>query len=241
MLDHHYVHPKLVELYDYGCGWSADRDFYLDLAGSTPERILDLGCGTGLLCHAYAKQGHLVTGVDPSEEMLSVGQSTYHHENLHWLQSSSQDFHLNQTYHLIIMTGHAFQVLLTEQDVLDTFKQVKKHLDFNGQFVFESRNPDFNWSICWEYELELQLPTVMVRESRHLIDFKDDIMTFKLMYHFPAETLVSTSRLRFWRQDQIEALLQQTGLMNTLTLGDWDGGLFNSQLSPEMIFHVRHR
>jgi hypothetical protein len=48
MPDLHFEHPRLAALYDAG-GWSADRDFYLALPGPSPERILDLGCGTELL------------------------------------------------------------------------------------------------------------------------------------------------------------------------------------------------
>jgi 2-polyprenyl-3-methyl-5-hydroxy-6-metoxy-1,4-benzoquinol methylase len=69
-LDAHYENPKLAEIYDDGNGWSIDRDFYLSLAGDRPIRILDLGCGTGLICDAYAAKGHFVTGVDPAASML---------------------------------------------------------------------------------------------------------------------------------------------------------------------------
>ena len=56
MPDTHYEHPRLAAIYDLSSGWSEDRDFYLELAGDTPSWILDLGCGTGLICRAYAKR-----------------------------------------------------------------------------------------------------------------------------------------------------------------------------------------
>ncbi len=74
MLDLHYTDPALAELYDLDSGWSVDREFYLNLAGSTPKRILDLGCGTGLLGDALAARGHEVTGVDPAAAMLEVAR-----------------------------------------------------------------------------------------------------------------------------------------------------------------------
>jgi len=52
MPDEHYENPKLAAIYDRFCGWSRDRDFYLALAGDPPQHVLDLGCGTGLLCDA---------------------------------------------------------------------------------------------------------------------------------------------------------------------------------------------
>ncbi len=48
-LDNHYKHKRLATIYDDGNGWSDDREFYLSLAGTEPQRILDIGCGTGVL------------------------------------------------------------------------------------------------------------------------------------------------------------------------------------------------
>jgi ubiquinone/menaquinone biosynthesis C-methylase UbiE len=42
------------------------------LAGEPPQRILDVGCGTGVLSLMLAELGHHVTGVDLSPEMVSI-------------------------------------------------------------------------------------------------------------------------------------------------------------------------
>ena len=39
------------------------------------RKILDIGCGAGMLANALAKAGHLVTGVDISEKSLNVARS----------------------------------------------------------------------------------------------------------------------------------------------------------------------
>jgi SAM-dependent methyltransferase len=111
MLDPHYVNPKLVELYDLTCGWSADRDFYLSLAHPSRQRILDLGCGTGLLCDAYAARNHDVTGVDPAASMLDVARRKPHGKDVEWVRSSAQTYRSEKRFDIIIMTGHAFSGL----------------------------------------------------------------------------------------------------------------------------------
>ncbi len=78
MLDKHYKNSRLAEIYDLDSPWSIDRDFYFSLAGIPSQKILDLGCGTGLLCDAYAAEGHNVTGVDPSSAMLEVARRKPH-------------------------------------------------------------------------------------------------------------------------------------------------------------------
>jgi SAM-dependent methyltransferase len=44
-----------------------------------PGRLLDVGCGTGLLAQRLAMEGYLVTGLDPSHAMLTQGGSTAHY------------------------------------------------------------------------------------------------------------------------------------------------------------------
>ncbi|MBY0357515.1 MAG: class I SAM-dependent methyltransferase [Candidatus Obscuribacterales bacterium] len=239
MPDNHYVNSKLAEIYDLDSGWSIDRDFYLSLAGPQLQSILDLGCGTGLLCNAYAAKNHLVTGVDPSPAMLEIGRRKPHGNQIEWVQSSAQTYHSDKLFDLIIMTGHAFQVLLEDVDVLKTFSTMQKHLKQGGFAAFESRNPLIDWEREWNYDMVLKLPASTVHESRRFLTMEDDRMTFELRYQFPDETLVSTSELRFLSRKDIEEHLTASGLCIDKVLGDWDGTLFDERSSPEMIFIVR--
>lgn len=239
MPDTHYENPRLAEIYDLDSGWSKDRDFYLNLAGSQSQSILDLGCGTGLLCDAYAAKRHDVTGVDPSAAMLEVARRKPFGKDIDWVQSFAQTFQSDKMFDLIIMTGHAFQVLLDDADVLATFSVMRKHLKPDGIAVFESRNPAIDWANLWNYELDFKLPGQMVRESRRFLAMENNRMTFELRYQFPDETLLSSSELRFQSREEIEERLSASGLRVEKLLGDWDGSLFDVKTSEEMIFVVK--
>jgi ubiquinone/menaquinone biosynthesis C-methylase UbiE len=239
MPDNHYENPKLAAIYDFDSGWSVDRDFYLALATDAPQRILDLGCGTGLICDAFAAKGHLVTGVDPSAAMLDVARRKPHGGKIQWVQSFSQTFESDETFDLIIMTGHAFQVLIEDEDIRATFNTIEKLLSAEGSFVFESRNPAINWASQWDYEMDLKLAGQTVRESRKFLTQNGERMSFELKYEFPDETLISNSELRFSDHLTIDHMLNDAGLRVEKLLGDWSGGPFNEMTSEEMIFVVR--
>ncbi len=180
----------------------------------------------------------MVTGVDPSATMLEVARKKNFGTRIEWIQASAQEFSSSRLFDLIVMTGHAFQVLLTEDDVLATFSKMRAHLKPDGKVVFESRNPNIDWSERWNYRMTIELPTGSVVESRKFQSMPGDVMKFDLIYEFPDETLVSNSELKFFSKTRIIQLLRESGLQTETLLGDWEGNDFDDHCSEEMIFVV---
>lgn len=236
MVDQHYDHPRLAALYNLDSGWSENREFYLNLAGNAPQNILDLGCGTGLICNAYAANGHHVTGLDPSTSMLDVAKKSKYGKQIKWVEAYSQDFQLDQKFDLIIMTGHAFQVLQCDDDVVNTFKKVASHLTANGKFTFESRNPLIDWPSLWHQDYMLELANEKVAISRRVLSYKDERLIFEHYFKFSDETLTSKSDLRFMPKQKITKCAALAGLSLGNFIGDWNGGEFDPATSKEMIF-----
>lgn len=239
MPDNHYVHPRLAALYDLSCPWSRDRDFYLSLARSQRMRILEIGCGTGLLSRAYARHGHLVIGVDPAAAMLDVAKAKPFGADIEWVHAFAQTYRTDTRFDLIVMTGHAFQVLPTDVDMAMAFETLHIHLAPGGLAVFESRNPDFDWAEVWDEDVDLRRPGETVRQSCRLLSLKGERLTFDLRYRFADAELVSRSVLRFPSRGHVEAGLTASGLQVDAVLGDWHGGPFDPKTSREMIFMVR--
>lgn len=119
-----------------------DCDFYVSLVGPHACSILDLGCGTCMLCCCLAGRGHRVTGVDPAAAMLVVAKRKRHAEKIEWVESIAQSYRSQRRFDLIFMTGHAFQTLLTDADALATLGTMRAHIKDRGRIVFETRNPN---------------------------------------------------------------------------------------------------
>lgn len=240
MPDLHYDDPALAELYDITCGWSEDRDFYLGLAGAPPKAVLDLGCGTGLLCSAYAANGHIVTGADPSPAMLELARRQPHGDRIEWVRSQAQTFRSARRFDLIVMTGHAFQVLEDDADIAACLETMRLHLKPDGRAVFESRNPALDWAGKWHgNRADYTHNGRPVRQTTNVIGWSADRLTFEQHYALPNRTLASISRLRFASRAEIEALVEEAGLVVDRLHGDWHGGPFNPEISEEMIFTLR--
>jgi len=69
------------------------------------QQSCTLGC-------AFAERGHPATGVDPAAAMLVVAKRKPSAEQVEWVESSAQTYRSERRFDLMVMTGHAFQILL---------------------------------------------------------------------------------------------------------------------------------
>ena len=234
---------RLADLYDLGNSGSEDRDYYLNLVGRSPQRILDLGCGTGLLSLAYAALGHKVIGVDPATAMLNVARRHSLGDRVTWVASTSEEFRTEHRFDLIVMTGHAFQVLLSDEQIEATMATMARHLNPDGRIVFESRNPAVDWDAVWARAYEMETEHGPVRAVRRLTNGAraPEFLSFAWDYHFSDHVLTSDSTLRFLSADAVSKFAERAGLSVEKLQGDWDGSPFDPDLSREMIFQLRHK
>lgn len=96
------------------------------------EKILDLGCGTGLSAAPFQGMAQFIEGVDLSEGMLAKAQTKNIYHNLQ--KGDIQDYlqSCRKIYDLII----CLDVLIYKGDTERFFSLVKDRLSGNGLFVF---------------------------------------------------------------------------------------------------------
>jgi SAM-dependent methyltransferase len=236
--DLHYRDSRLAEVYDLDNPWAEDFEFYLTLTEAGPCRVLDLGCGTGTLCCALALRGHKVTGVDPAAPMLAIARRKLYSEKVEWIESRAQDYHSDRRFDLILMTGHAFQILLTDEEALAVLGVMREHLKEGGKVAFESRNPNLDWARVWSTHgpVRYELPNGQLRETLEITGEVGELISYQQQFEFPDLTLTSSSTLRFPSRTHIESLLARSGLAILDVFGDWDQSRFNETESLEMIF-----
>lgn len=233
-----YQDARIAEIYDLVNPRGQDTDFYLSLAGVRPCSVLDLGCGTGILSCALAERGHSVTGVDPAAAMLAVARRKPHAEQVEWVETSAQGYKSQRRFDLIVMTGHVFQILLTDTDALAVLQTMRGHLNESGRVAFETRNPRVNWAREWAARPPAvhTLPRGQLVEKLEITGEDREFISFQTSYSFPDATLTTTSTLRFPSPEHVESLISRSGLAVSNVFGDWNAGPFAAARSREIIF-----
>jgi SAM-dependent methyltransferase len=239
IIDRPYEDPVLAGLYDALNPWGPGDDYYLELVMAA-RSALDLGCGTGQLLKGAAADGHsgLLVGVDPAAAMLAVAAGDA--GPVAWLQGDAQTVHVGQLFELVTMTGHAFQELLTDDDVRKVLSNVRRHLEPEGRFAFETRNPAAKAWQRWIPEhsrRRVETPRGESVEVEHELEraIDPDLVQFTSSCRFAGgETLVSRSTLRFIDPDRLRTLLEDAGFRINGWFGDWDRTPVTAS-SPEII------
>ena len=104
-----------------------------------PKLIAELGCGTGNITIPLAKKGYDIIGIDLSSSMLIQAKEKSIKENLDilFIQQDMRKFELYGTVDCILSICDSINYILEEDELLQVFKLVYKHLENNGLFIFD--------------------------------------------------------------------------------------------------------
>lgn len=107
--------------------------------GVSGNSFLDLACGTGELSVRLAQAGFRVTGVDLSENMLSIAQMKGESkgQKINFYLQNMVELDLSEKFHMIGIFCDSLNYLLQEEDVKKTFQKVFLHLENGGLFFFD--------------------------------------------------------------------------------------------------------
>lgn len=242
-LDDHYTNPRLVDLYDIENPLGADTDFYRGLAAELDaRRIVDLGCGTGLLTREFAASGCEVFGVDPAGAMLAFARRQPGAERVHWIEGDAAALG-NLGADLLVMTGHVAQVFLTDAEWQKALTSIRAALRPGGVLAFESRNPTVRGWEEWnriDSFAEYDSPQGPMATWVEVIGVADSRVRFEGHNVFKAtgEVVVVHSELRFRSQDELVSSLEAAGFTVEHVYGDWQKGPLRGD-SSEMVFVAR--
>jgi SAM-dependent methyltransferase len=241
VVDRLFSEPVLAELYDAFCAGRPDFGFYLPLVMSA-ESVLDVGCGTGELLRLARESGHTgrLRGLDPAAAMLQVARRRH---DIEWVLGDLTSAEWDGEFDLIVMTGHAFQVFLEDEELRTSLSAIRSALTDSGRFVFETRNPLARAWEAWTPEnfVEISQGGKAVHMAHEVeTPVSGNLVTFRSTFTSPGwqQPLVSQSTLRFLDADSLTSFLTGAGLAVDQQFGDWDRQPL-TEMSPEIITIAR--
>ena len=241
-------HNQFAKLYDYHIeGVEGDVEFYLDFFKDFKGNILEIGAGTGRITIPLAKQGHNITALDVSKDMLEILTNKAKNEGLEipTLQADMRDFVFsNERFDAIIITFRSFQHMYSIADQLKALHNISGYLNPAGYLVFDVFNPSIeyiakgDWQ--WRPEREINVPEkgLVKIENRNKYDMAKQLMSQETKYLIAGKEEVVAFEMRFFFRFEVELLLKVAGYDVVKLYGDFKKCEFVSG-SPEMVWIVR--
>jgi SAM-dependent methyltransferase len=147
------VNSYLIAAKYYDAAYAAmglvDAAFYVDLAKES-RPVLEIGCGTGRVLLATAREGIEIHGLDNSAPMLAVLREKISREspavqkNITLHAGDMRDFRLNRTFALVTIPFRPMQQLFTVADQVAALKSAAAHVDDGGMLAFDVFCPKFD-------------------------------------------------------------------------------------------------
>jgi SAM-dependent methyltransferase len=242
MVDRVFAEPRLAELYDVLHPWAGRGDFgfYLPLVMSAGA-VLDVGCGTGELLRRARQEGHTgrLCGLDPADAMLDQARIR---SDIEWVVGDLASVAWNHEFDLIVMSGHAFQVFVSDDEIRASLGAVHAALADGGRFAFETRNP---LARSWEQwhpgnAVEVACAAGTVRMAHQVESVDGDLVSFVTTFTCTGweQPQLSHSTLRFLDVASLAAFLSEAQLTIDVQFGDWDRQALRTT-SPEVITIAR--
>jgi ubiquinone/menaquinone biosynthesis C-methylase UbiE len=241
MVDRLFSDPDLAALYDtFGAG-RRDFGFYLPIVMSA-QSVLDVGCGTGALLHAAREAGHTgrLCGLDPAEGML---QQARKRSDIDWILGDLSGAAWDRQFDLVLMTGHAFQVFLGDDELRLALAAMRSALTHGGRLAFETRNPLVRAWETWTPENAVEIVDhagAVARMAHEVNAVEGEIVSFTTTYTSSGwdRPKLSRSTLRFLDRESLSVFLSDAGFLVEEQYGDWDRQPL-TEASPEIITIAR--
>ncbi len=134
------LYNNLAAVYDamYKTFINYEEEFYLYhqlLKKYNCNSLVEIGCGTGNLAQRFVESGFEYTGLDISDDMLTIAKNN--NPAICFLKSGMQDFVLAQKISSAIITGRTISYLLTNEEVTNTLTAIFDNLKDPGIVCFD--------------------------------------------------------------------------------------------------------
>ena len=193
------------------------------------NKILDFGCGTGIFCEHFARNGYEVIGVDVSFDMIEYakknhsfhsggggGKIEYYCDDI---RTFSNNVNKNlETFDIVCALSHVICYQVSNESLLRVFNNAYDRLQDNGIFVFDF----YHQAGIFTHNLKARIKKVIDGEIR-IVRFSEaefDLMenSIKVSYSYLIRDgskeplfLESNDTMRFFSAKELEFYLKNVG------------------------------
>jgi len=147
--------------------------------GSSPQQILDIGCGGGFLSNYLAEKGHQVTGIDINPNNLQVAKKYDATKTVSYVEADARDLKFPDESFSV---AAAMDVLEHVEELDKLISEASRVLKKGGLFIFHTFNRTLLARIIGVWGLNL-MPGVPLNTHIYRLFIKPEELTAKCSQH----------------------------------------------------------
>ncbi|MFD0556479.1 methyltransferase family protein [Stackebrandtia endophytica] len=220
--------PLVADVYDPLNGTRDDLDLFRRLVERRqPKRVIDLGCGTGVLAVELAESGREVIGIDPAEAMLAIARNRPGGDRVRWIRGDATAIDVIDV-DMAILTAHSAQEIIEDTEWDATLSALRAAMRSGGVLAFDNLDPRARAWESWRPDRvgRRELPGYGVVEFWHRVDeFTDGVVHMESGFRVPSlgEERLIAGKMRFRTREELTESLERAGFAVEAMYADHNG------------------
>jgi len=204
------------EMYQHVFDYDKEFNFYDALLKSNnSQKILEIGCGSGMLARRFLDHGYDYLGLDLFNEMLHIARREVKSDR--FIQCDMRNLSFDRQFDSVLITGRSLAYVTDNQGILDTLSGVHNSLKENGWFVFGVFDANGIFDNFNDFEQNIEHNN---KKIRRLSKLKKNLSTgwtwdWSAKYIIEQDNVISEfddlTTLRAFTADEIALFLKLTG------------------------------
>ena len=219
--------PLVAGIYDPLNGARDDLNLFRRLVERRqPKRMIDLGCGTGVLTVELVQPGREVIGVDPAEAMLAIARSRPGGDRVRWIRGDATAIDVTDA-DLAMLTAHSAQEIIEDTEWDATLTALRSAMRPGAVLAFDNLDPRARAWESWRPDKigRRELPEYGVVEFWHRVDeVIDGVVHMESGFRVPSrgEERTIAGKMRFRTRDELTESLERAGFTVEAMYADHD-------------------
>lgn len=137
-----YQYRSFAKIYDHYMGHVTYNDWtdfiinqYVNIYGKEPNKILDIGCGTGTISDLLQKKGFDVYAFDQSSEMLDIAYLK--NQQVHIIQGDMSKVDFENKFDLQVLLFDSINYLIEQDQIIQMLKVIRNNMSDSSLFIFD--------------------------------------------------------------------------------------------------------
>ena len=192
------------------------------------DKIIDIGCGTGLHAFLLQQNGFKVDGLDINKEMLDIAKTRIS-SNL-YLQNIL-DININKKYDVIISMFAVLNHLKDTQELERALMNLKSILTDKGKIIIDLHNPQSSGNKTDSYDN-------IARTMEWHYDKKSKIEDSKILFEIDGKKYIDSHTFRIFTINEVKQCCENVGLVVKKVYENYDVNKRGSSISKNLQFLI---